>query len=114
MRKNQELKLKAIARKGIGKDHAKWIPVATVAFQHMPHISINRALMDTLDEKTKEDFVDASPSHALSYNSVTKQVLMPCCCTPTQIVLLPAPAPHASMPVIAGSLRQRRLCTRGA
>ena len=74
MRKNQELKLKAIARKGIGKDHAKWIPVATVAFQHMPHITINRALIDTLDEKTKEDFVDASPSHALSYNSVTKQV----------------------------------------
>ena len=75
MRKNQELKLKAIARKGIGKDHAKWIPVATVAFQHMPHITLNRALMDTLDEKTKEDFVDASPSHALVYNSVSKQVL---------------------------------------
>ncbi|CAL5228381.1 g11504 [Coccomyxa viridis] len=74
MRKNQELKLKAIARKGIGKDHAKWIPVATVAFQHMPHITLNRALMDTLDEKTKEDFVDASPSHALVYNSVSKQV----------------------------------------
>ena len=75
MRKNQELKLKAVARKGIGKDHAKWIPVATVAFQHMPTIALNRALMDTLDEKTKEDFVDASSSHALSYNSVTKQVL---------------------------------------
>ncbi|CAK0785902.1 hypothetical protein CVIRNUC_009115 [Coccomyxa viridis] len=74
MRKNQELKLKAIARKGIGKDHAKWIPVATVTFQHKPQISINRALMDTLDEKVKEAFVDASPSHALSYNSVTKQV----------------------------------------
>ena len=50
------------------------MPVATVAFQHMPHISINRALMDTLNEKAKEDFVDASPSHALTYNSVTKQV----------------------------------------
>ena len=45
--------------------------------QHKPHISINRALMDTLDEKVKEAFVDASPSHALSYNSVTKQVCPP-------------------------------------
>jgi len=33
MRRNQELKLKAIARKGIGKDHAKWMPVATCSFQ---------------------------------------------------------------------------------
>ena len=50
--------------------------------QHTPTIDINRALMDTLDEKVKEAFVDASPSHALSYNSVTKQVrpLQPACC----------------------------------
>ena len=114
MRKNQELKLKAIARKGIGKDHAKWIPVATVAFQHMPHISINRALMDTLDEKTKEDFVDASPSHALSYNSVTKQVLVPRCCAPTLFVTLPAQhtcmhASHCRQPEAAQTLYAWRL-----
>lgn len=74
MRKNQELKLKAIARKGIGKDHAKWIPVATVSFQYMPEIKINRALMDTLSEQEREDFVKASPTPVFRYNNITKQV----------------------------------------
>lgn len=39
MRKGQELKLKAIVRKGLGKDHAKWIPVATAVFQYVPEVS---------------------------------------------------------------------------
>jgi hypothetical protein len=33
MRRNQELRLRAVARKGIAKDHAKWMPVATCVFQ---------------------------------------------------------------------------------
>lgn len=33
---------------GIGKDHAKWQPVATVAMQQIPEITINHDLMATL------------------------------------------------------------------
>ena len=34
LRKHQEVKLRCTARKGIGKDHAKWSPVATAVFRY--------------------------------------------------------------------------------
>ena len=41
MRRGQELALRAVARKGIGKDHAKWSPVATAVYQYMPEVQIS-------------------------------------------------------------------------
>ena len=48
LRKNQELKVRCTARKGIGKDHAKWSPVATAVFRYEPEITLNESNMKSL------------------------------------------------------------------
>ncbi|MEW5301567.1 MAG: hypothetical protein WDW36_004420 [Sanguina aurantia] len=76
MRRGQELKLTAIARKGVGKDHAKWIPVSTAVFQYMPEIRINNALVDELDERQKQELADSDPSKAFKYDPIQRRLVV--------------------------------------
>lgn len=72
LRKNQELVVNCIARKGIGKDHAKWSPVATAVYKCEPEISLNEELMNKLTDHEKLELVNSCPIPILRLNQQTK------------------------------------------
>lgn len=74
LQRNQELKLKAIAKKGIGKLHAKWNPTGGFSYKYEPEIKLNQPRMSALSETAKMEFVDSCPTHVYRYDEVSKRV----------------------------------------
>ena len=74
MRKGQELKLKAKARKGIGKDHAKWSPVATARFKYVPEITLYEQGLQDLTDIQKVELAESDPTGTFGLHPTTRKV----------------------------------------
>lgn len=61
----QKLRLECIARKGIGKDHAKWSPVCCSVFRYTPVVYVNDDLAESLREDLKEKFDNVCPKEII-------------------------------------------------
>lgn len=62
----QSIKLTCRAVKGIGKAHAKWIPVSVATYQFDPRVEIAQDLFTQLEEEKREAFVASCPTHVYS------------------------------------------------
>jgi DNA-directed RNA polymerase II subunit RPB3 len=67
----QRLKLKAIARLGIAKEHAKWCPVAVATYRFWPEIEINEEQMSTLSMEQKQTLIDTCPDRILELDELS-------------------------------------------
>jgi DNA-directed RNA polymerase II subunit RPB3 len=70
LKRNQELDMHMIAKKGIGKEHSKWSPVCTVVMQHEPEIEfINKSnVVDKLKTNQKKEIVNSCPTKVFRYD----------------------------------------------
>jgi DNA-directed RNA polymerase II subunit RPB3 len=72
--KGQVLKLRCMARKGLGKIHAKWQPVSTAVFKQEPDVVLNESRAAEVIPSQRKDFVECCPKKVFSYNNDSKKI----------------------------------------
>lgn len=67
--KNQSLDFEMVAKKGIGKIHAKWSPVSTCIMRKQPIVELDQEKLNKgLTEEQKKAFVKICPRKVFSFN----------------------------------------------
>lgn len=77
LRPGQEIRLTAFCEKGIGKEHAKWSPVATATYRLMPDISFKQKVTG----KLAQEIVDKCPMKVFDIEDGEAIVAQPRNCT---------------------------------
>jgi DNA-directed RNA polymerase II subunit RPB3 len=72
--RSQEFSCEFIIRKGIGKVHAKFMPVATVAMHYASDIRINNSGFQKFSDGQCQEWVDRCPRNVFSFDVQRKQV----------------------------------------
>jgi len=74
LRRGQRIKLTATAKKGLGMEHAKWIPTCCAVYRIEPTIELNRNKINSLSKKNKKDWVDSCPTEVFVYDELRGDV----------------------------------------
>ncbi|ETW01785.1 hypothetical protein H310_06366 [Aphanomyces invadans] len=78
----QRLKLNAIAKLGIGKEHAKWSPVAVATYMFEPIITLNQNVLSTYTSEQRVELYKSCPTRVFeiddTYDTIQVEDNMRC------------------------------------
>ncbi|CAK4084305.1 unnamed protein product [Aphanomyces euteiches] len=78
----QRLKLNAIAKLGIGKEHAKWSPVAVATYMFEPIITLNQSVLNTYKSEQRVELYKSCPTRVFeiddTYDTIQVEDHMRC------------------------------------
>ena len=72
--RGQEIRLRCIARVGIGKEHARWNPTCTIAMQFTPQITLNEKAFAELAQSDKAKWIRFCPRKVYSFDPTRNRV----------------------------------------